>query len=987
MGKAFGTKTYLALTLGLLFIILSVVMILLVNTSMRHLALTDAERAAQILLDHNLAIHTYFTQDLKPKLFERLGPITSADYFDPVWMSSTYAIRKIEGYFHHFNKYPYYYKECAINARSPENEADNYEKAFLAALPNDPKLTTKSAIRDLEGKPYFTLLRRGETVGESCLGCHSSPERAPGDLVRQYGPERSFHRNVDDVAQAISIRIPLSEAFSSSKSISFYLSGLLLVALGGGFLLVWVGNRRLLINPLAEIQDYAVRIASEHERLGETIPEPKIRELRDVVAAFNKMSVELRKTYDHQEERILERTEELSRANERLTQEITERKKAEEGARQKTNELGQRVKELNCLYGISKFVERPGISLDEIFQGVVDTIPLSWQYPEITCARIILEGREVKTENSAETVWKQSADIVVHGERVGCVEVGHIEERPARDEGPFLHQERDLLNEVAKRLGRVTEWMSAEAALRASEERFRLVAETATDVIWCLDNDYRFTYVSPADETLRGFKAEELIGQPIFTVIKPSCLEAVKEAALRRREDEKRSIKTGTLKHEFELVCKDGSHVWTEGYVTPTRDESGQIAGFVGITRDISDRIRAEQEKENIRTQLLHVQKMEAIGTLTGGIAHDFNNLLTIINGYAELILIEKTADDPIYPDLQTILETGRKGAELVQRLLAFTRKGRMNLEPLDLNVIVENSASFMRRTFPKMIEIETILEKDLGMVNGDSAQAEQLLMNLCINAKEAMPEDGRIRIETRNILVDGEYCRLVPGARPGRCVLIEISDTGAGMCKETMDRMFDPFFTTKGWDFKKGTGLGLSVAKGIVDQHGGWMTCESELGKGTTFRLYFPVIEAPRRDEEAESLTEIVSDGEKILLVDDEKHVRELGKGILERAGYTVITASNGNEALEVYAREQPDIDLVVLDLIMPQMSGPKCLEEMLKINPQAKVIISTGYSLAAQEHLQVESLVRGFVNKPYVLGRMVRAVKRALKAEGPTG
>ena len=329
MSRTLSMKAYLALALGLLFVILSVVVVVLVNGSMRRQALTDAEKAARMLLDHNLAIHTYFSQDLKPKLFERLGPTTSKDYFEPVWMSSTYAIRKMDGYFHHFNKNPYYYKECAINARSPENEADNYEKAFLVDLQNSPQLTTKSAIRDLDGKPYFTILRRGESMEESCLHCHSSPEKAPGDLVRQYGPERSFHRKVQDVVQAISIRIPLSEAFSSATSFSYYLSGLLLVALGGGFLFLWVGNKRLVISPIARIQEHAVRISSEHGRLGETIPEPKVRELRDLVAAFNKMSVDLGKSYEELEQRVLERTKDLTDANQKLEKEIEDRKRAE----------------------------------------------------------------------------------------------------------------------------------------------------------------------------------------------------------------------------------------------------------------------------------------------------------------------------------------------------------------------------------------------------------------------------------------------------------------------------------------------------------------------------------------------------------------------------------------------------------------------------------------------------------------------------------
>lgn len=231
-GKPLSTRFYLALGLGILFLVLSITVVVLVNTTMKRLALNDAEHAARMMLDHNLAVHTYFSQDLKPKLFQRLGPLTSKDYFDPVWMSSTFAVRKIDQYFHHFNQSPYYYKECAINARSPENEADPHEKTFLVDLQNSPQLTATSAVRMIDGKPYFTLLRRGEVMEESCLRCHSSPEKAPGDMVRQYGPDRSFHRKVDEVVQAISIRIPLSEAFASSARFSYYLSGLLLLALG-----------------------------------------------------------------------------------------------------------------------------------------------------------------------------------------------------------------------------------------------------------------------------------------------------------------------------------------------------------------------------------------------------------------------------------------------------------------------------------------------------------------------------------------------------------------------------------------------------------------------------------------------------------------------------------------------------------------------------------------------------------------------------------
>ena len=414
---------------------------------------------------------------------------------------------------------------------------------------------------------------------------------------------------------------------------------------------------------------------------------------------------------------------------------------------------------------------------------------------------------------------------------------------------------------------------------------------------------------------------------------------------------------------------------------------AGDRSSVLLCLEDISDRKQAEEERERLRNQLLQAQKMEAIGTLTGGIAHDFNNLLTIINGFAEMILLETKEDDPRRKDLEKILQTGRKGADMVRRLLAFSKKAQVSSQPLDLNNIVENSIKLMEDTFPKMIEIQAILSSDLAPVNADSGLIEQLLMNLCVNARDAMPDGGRMRIETRTITVDEDYCRLHAGAKPGRYALIEVSDTGTGISKETMDRIFDPFFTTKGWDFRKGTGLGLSVVKGIVEQHGGWITCQSEPGKGTVFRVYFPVIEAAPAVRKPAPLADTFTGMARILLVDDEEHVRDLGKRILEHAGYMVIIAGNGKEAVEIYSREQADIALVVLDLVMPEMGGEQCLDELIKINPHVKVIISTGRSLDSQERLHLGSLARGFVNKPYEVAQMTQAVKGVLDARGPAG
>jgi two-component system cell cycle sensor histidine kinase/response regulator CckA len=517
--------------------------------------------------------------------------------------------------------------------------------------------------------------------------------------------------------------------------------------------------------------------------------------------------------------------------------------------------------------------------------------------------------------------------------------------------------------------------------LRESEERYRNLYDNAPIGIFQSTVDGRLLSVNHAYARMFGYQSPE----DAVTSVKAIATDTWAEPKQLQKMVSTFLANDRAINVETEFGRKDGGTLVGNLYLQVVRNDDGSVRCLEGFVEDVTARKRAEQERECLRSQLLQAQKMEAIGTLTGGIAHDFNNLLTIINGYTEMILMDKTENDPIYADLQKILQTGLKGADMVRRLLAFSKKSQISLQPLNLNLMVQNTVNLMKRTFPKMIEIETILSKDPAMVNADAVQAEQVLMNLCINAKEAMPEGGTLTIETRNVALDDEFCRTHHEIKPGNYVLLRVSDSGRGMDQETMDRMFDPFFTTKGWDFKKGTGLGLSVAKGIVEQHGGWITWQSEPVKGTTFTLYFPAIKDSSAVREPDQVAGTVPGAEKILLVDDEEYVRDLGKRILERAGYAVITAADGKDALEIYAREQSNIALVVLDLIMPQMGGEKCLEELLKINPHAKVIVSTGHSLDARERLFLGALTRGVVNKPYEVGQMVQAVKRVLDAGGP--
>ena len=512
----------------------------------------------------------------------------------------------------------------------------------------------------------------------------------------------------------------------------------------------------------------------------------------------------------------------------------------------------------------------------------------------------------------------------------------------------------------------VTITRAVREALIASEEKYRTVVEESFEGILVQKGEI-ITFANSRLHELLGYGSGDLVGLNHWLIYHPDYQEIIRarDQALLRGEP---------VPHQYEvdLLRKDGTSFPAEAHakvITFDNEPGTQV-----WVRDLI-------EQKALQSRLMEAQKTEALGTLTGGIAHDFNNLLTIINGYTELILSGKSDDDPEAADLRKVLETGLKGADLVEKLLAFSKKHATNPQPLKLNLLVENTVALTKRTFPKMINIETILEKDLGLINADASKLQQALMNMCINAREAMPEGGRLTIKTRNTVLDENHRIASYIAKPGRYVSVEISDTGAGMSKETLERVFDPFFTTKGWDFRKGTGLGLSVTKGIVEQHNGWIACESQPGEGTTFTLYFPAIKEAAKTEETDVEKDQRPTGEKIMIVDDEELVAALAKRILEQAGYEAITASNGKEAVEIYKKGKSNIELVILDLIMPEMGGEKCFEELLKIDAQVKVVLSTGFSVSPQGPDSLLSHAKGVVNKPYQVDSLLRNVRAALR------
>jgi PAS domain S-box-containing protein len=516
----------------------------------------------------------------------------------------------------------------------------------------------------------------------------------------------------------------------------------------------------------------------------------------------------------------------------------------------------------------------------------------------------------------------------------------------------------------------VTEMKRTEKALRESEKRSRYLAEVIENGPQPFGTGYpdgRLGFVNKAFCELTGYSEEELRQVDWNLTLTPPEWRALE--TLRLTELLRTRI---PVRYEKEYIRKDGTRIPIELLVQVTQDQEGNPLYFQAFLTDLTD-------QKKLQNQLTQAQKMEAIGTLAGGIAHDFNNLLTVMVGYSEMILRSKDPNDSWYPAIQQIHKASQRGADLVQSLLAFSRKTPTDLNPLNLNNEVHDIAKLLARAIPKMVEIKLRLTDGLPDIMGDSGKIGQLIMNLGINASHAMPDGGQLVIETQDVLLDEEFCRSRIDCTPGSFVLMTVSDTGCGMDKETLQHIFEPFFTTK--KEGKGTGLGLATCYGIVRQHGGFITCESGLGRGTTFRIHFPAIGKSGEGDAAIPQTSTVKGGsETILVVDDEDLLWNLAKTMLESAGYTVLVAENGQEALEVYKNFGKKISLVILDLMMPVMGGKACLQELLKMAPDVKVLIGSGLSDEDELKGVVEIGARGVVSKPYHVKELLEAIREIL-------
>ncbi|MBI4563868.1 MAG: PAS domain S-box protein [Planctomycetes bacterium] len=507
----------------------------------------------------------------------------------------------------------------------------------------------------------------------------------------------------------------------------------------------------------------------------------------------------------------------------------------------------------------------------------------------------------------------------------------------------------------------------AEAALRESEKRYETLARMSPVGIFRAGADGRCVHVNERWCRITGFGPDEAKDDGWMASIHPEDRERV--VAEWRRSVKNRS----PFELEYRFRRPDGGVSWVFSQVVAEADPSGQVEGYVAAITDITEKRRLEERYNQ-------AQKMEAVGRLAGGVAHDFNNMLTAIIGYSELLLAQLSPGDPMRENVEEIHKAGQRAAGLTRQLLAFSRRQMVEPRVLDLNSCVAGVEKLLRRLIGEDVELVTAPARDLWPVRGDPGQVEQVLMNLAVNSRDAMPQGGKLTIETANVELDVEYVQIHADVRPGGYVLLAISDTGCGMTKEVFSHLFEPFFTTKEKD--KGTGLGLATVYGIVKQNGGHICVYSEVGHGTTFKIYLPRAGASKRESSVRPPKIDKRGTETILLVEDEGAVRKFSRKVLEHQGYRVLQAENGEEALRMCERHHAPIDLLVTDVVMPRMGGPELAKRMAGVRPRMKVLYLSGYTTNAMVHQGIRDPDLAFLQKPFSSDALIRKVRETLDA-----
>jgi two-component system cell cycle sensor histidine kinase/response regulator CckA len=510
--------------------------------------------------------------------------------------------------------------------------------------------------------------------------------------------------------------------------------------------------------------------------------------------------------------------------------------------------------------------------------------------------------------------------------------------------------------------------------LNEQQELFRLISENAADMIAVVDMNGQRLFNSPSYQKVLGYSPEELASTAAFEQIHPDDRPFVKEAA-----EEARRNGVGR-KLEYRFRHKDGTWRILESTASVIQNARGEPEKLVIVNRDITERKQAEKAlREN---QLRQTQKMEAVGRLSGGVAHDFNNLLGVILGFSEILEERISPGDPLRRSVEQIKKAAQHAASLTRQLLAFSRQQILEPKVLELNAVVTETEKMLRRLIGEDIELVCVLDPGLGRVNADQGQIVQLIMNLAANARDAMPKGGKLTIETVNAELDKSFAMHLPDVRPGSYVQLAFTDTGIGMDAETQTQIFEPFFTTK--ELGRGTGLGLATVYGVVKQSNGYIWVYSELGKGTTFRIYLPRVEGAGQTPTLDvRQSQSWQGGETILLVEDEDALREMIHQLLVECGYNVLQANNARRGLEVAQQHQGPIHLLLTDVVMPGMNGATLAEKLAASRPETKVLYMSGYADRAIGPHQILDSGADLLEKPFTRDSLTRKVRAVLSLE----